>query len=141
MALWKTGLTVPTNYYGNYPGTIDIPLLDYVLGPNITYNVRVNSSHDNPTWYIHKVNASNITFDNPPSVGHINFFHTEVVPHYGNETVIYYYQDIMNLTHVANCIHLGDDKNLYCTVVREYGHNSRIYRFASHAFADSRGFS
>ena len=64
-----------------------------------------------------------------------------MVPHYGNDTVIYYYQDIQNLTHSASCTHLSEDRTLYCTVTREYGHRSRIHSFASGVFADSRGFS
>jgi hypothetical protein len=64
-----------------------------------------------------------------------------VVPHYGNDTVIFYYQDIRNVTHSASCIHLGDDINMYCVITREYSHRSRIHSFASAIFFDSRGFS
>jgi hypothetical protein len=39
MTLWRTGITVPEEYYANYPGILEVFLHDYMVGPNITYSV------------------------------------------------------------------------------------------------------
>lgn len=142
MTIWKSGITVPDEYYANYPGVLEVFLHDYVIGPNISYWITQPSTKEElPQFWINKRNESLVKIDRPPDVKDINFFHTDVVPHYGNDTIIYYYQNSQNITHSASCTHLADDLTIYCSVGREYSHRSRIHSFTSGVFADSRGFS
>lgn len=136
MTIWPTKIALSDTYYTNYPGRLEIFLDRYVIGPNITYNVEETMIHkDLPTHWINQQNQSQVHFDKPPpSIGDINFFYTEVVPHYGNDTVIYYYQDIRNSTSVAFCTHLWEDVNLNCSVAATYSHTGRIDQFATAIF-------
>ena len=38
--MWAVGGAPPSNYSANYPGLVKIELVDYILGPNVTYRVR-----------------------------------------------------------------------------------------------------
>ena len=64
--------------------------------------------YDIPVNWVNQQNVSYITIDNPPNFGDIDFFFTEVSPRYGSDNIIYYYQDIQNLTTVASCIHIWE---------------------------------
>lgn len=59
-----------------------------------------------------------------------------MVPHYGNETIIYYYQDIRNTTHVAFCTHLWEDVNINCNVQASYSHTGKIGKFTTSYFRE-----
>jgi hypothetical protein len=52
----------------------------------------------------------------PPAPGDIKFFHTDVVPELGDEIVLYYYQDALNNTHVAICIHEWESDTMNCSL-------------------------
>jgi hypothetical protein len=43
-----------------------------------------------------------------PKAGDITFFHTDVQNNLGFETLIYYYQDTLYKTHVAECNHIWE---------------------------------
>lgn len=58
MTLWKTGLTLPSTYYTNYPGELFIPLDRYILGPNITYGVKENQHPDMSAWWVLQQNET-----------------------------------------------------------------------------------
>ena len=49
--MWPSGYTPNTEFSANYPGRLEIPLLGYVLGPNITYEVRPSGQGDPPDQY------------------------------------------------------------------------------------------
>lgn len=51
LAIWPTGLTIPSTYYANYPGNLYIPIDRYVLGSNITYGVSDEYDKDPPVYY------------------------------------------------------------------------------------------
>jgi hypothetical protein len=136
MTIWPTGITVPEAYYLNYPGRLEIFLQDYVIGPNITFSVmETKIHHDLPRHWIDQQNRSTVNMDAPPIVDDINFFYTEVVPHYGNETIIYYFQDVRNSTSVAWCTHLWEDVNINCTIRATYSHRGRIKTFTTALFS------
>jgi hypothetical protein len=96
--------------------------------------------YDIPVNWVNQQNQSFVSIDKPPIIGNIDFFYTEVVPHFGNDTVIYYYQDITNLTTVANCVNGWDDIHMKCKVVASYAHNSRIKSFSTALFTQDIDF-
>ena len=38
--MWQVGSAPPSKFSSNYPGKVKLELGDYVLGPNITYNIH-----------------------------------------------------------------------------------------------------
>lgn len=38
--MWPIGIAPPNFYNANYPGKIMIELSEYVIGPNVTYNIK-----------------------------------------------------------------------------------------------------
>jgi hypothetical protein len=132
MTIWPTGIAVPETYYVNYPGRLEVFLSPYVVGPNITFSVMETMiHHDLPRHWIDQQNQSFVNMDGIPIIGNINFFYTEVVPNYGNETVIYYFQDIRNVTTVSFCVHLWEDIHMNCTTRASYQHTGRIKTFTT----------
>lgn len=97
-----------------------------------------NGSTVENSW-INKLNKTNINITPTPSPGDITFFHTDVIPRYGHQSVIYYYQDSKNSTHVAMCDHEWLKKSMNCKVTKTYEHKSRIRAFASANFGDQQG--
>jgi hypothetical protein len=72
--------------------------------------------------------------DGIPTIGTINFFYSEVVPHYGNESIIYFFQDIRNVTSVTFCTHIWEDIYINCTTEASYAHVGRIKTFTTAVF-------
>jgi hypothetical protein len=35
----------------------------------------------------------------------VTFFHTDMLQEYGQEILLYFFEDTTNKTHIANCIH------------------------------------
>jgi hypothetical protein len=69
LAIWPTGLTLPKDYYANYPGELFIPIDRYAFGANITYSVTSNRKQDPPEAYVLQQNSTVITwYDKPPTV-------------------------------------------------------------------------
>ena len=69
------------------------------MGPNITCDlVNKTTEHQVPSHWIYKVNETKINLDF--GVGDIIFFHTQVVPEFGKERIIYYVQDSRYFTHI-----------------------------------------
>lgn len=109
------------------------------MGPDIHYQLQTPSGDTLPTSWINQINNTLIEISPAPRVGDIIYFHTDVVPHLGYETVIYYYQDSQNTTHVAECEHEWSKNSMKCNVAKSYNHTSRIRSFASTYFKDDDG--
>ena len=43
-SIYPTDLPLPSTYYANYPGVVNVNLRNYAIGPNITYNITDNSN-------------------------------------------------------------------------------------------------
>lgn len=80
MTLFPSGMTPTSVYSVNYPKPLTIPLNEYVIGPNIEYQLKNKKGDDIPTYWINKVNKTSITMDYPPPAGDIVFFHSDVIP-------------------------------------------------------------
>jgi hypothetical protein len=46
--IWDSGYKPYNEYSANYPGKLEIPLFEYALGPNITYEVKPTGDGDAP---------------------------------------------------------------------------------------------
>ena len=64
------------------------------------------------------------------------FFHTQVVPEYGEERVIIYDQDAEYKTHVINCRHHWEDTKMACYEEASYAHESQIVAFTTSFYRD-----
>ena len=62
LAMWPTGLTLPTDYYANYPGQLFIPISRYVFGSNITYGVVSDQEKDVPIHFFLQQNDTVISW-------------------------------------------------------------------------------
>lgn len=114
MAMWPTGLTLPTTYYSNYPGELFIPLNRYILGPNITYGVKENEHPDMANWWILQQNLTILHWDKEPSLGKITFLRQEQFDSLDETTLWIYTQDTMNITHFTKCTAIPFDVNVRC---------------------------
>lgn len=95
------------------------------MGPNITYDlINKTAEFAVPTYWVYKVNETNIKFDF--GMGDIIFFHTQVVPEFGRERIIYYVQDSRYFTHIIECVHLWEENEVYCHEDGKFAHSSAI---------------
>lgn len=78
LVLYPTGLTLPKDYYANYPGELFIPIDRYVFGANLTYGLYFNQSEEYPpTYYFLQQNSTIIDWwDKPPSFFKYTFVRT-----------------------------------------------------------------
>lgn len=112
----------------------------YVLGPNISYTlINQTAKHEIPTHWLNKVNATKMIMDT--DIGDVIFFHTQVIPMFGKDRIIYYAQDSRHRTHVIECTHIWEDSTVRCSEQANYTHNSDIQAFTTAFFTDQEGFN
>ena len=82
MTIFPSGFPKPNVYSVNYPKPLDISLRSYAIGPNVEYSLK-NMKGETPTYWINKVNKTEIHMEAPVPAGDIKFFHTDVIPELG----------------------------------------------------------
>lgn len=83
------------------------------MGPNINYNLtNKTASYEVPEYWVDKINQTKINLDF--GIGDVIFFHTQVVPQFGQERIIYYAQDSRYYTHVIECVHIWESAEVIC---------------------------
>jgi hypothetical protein len=75
-SIYPTDIPVPSTYYANYPGVVNINLRNYAFGPNITYNISDSSKLQYPPiFWLDQQNVSKVQFDqNPITPSNLHFF-------------------------------------------------------------------
>ena len=140
-SIYDTGIETTTQYSSNYPGELHIPLLNYKRGPNMTYSLtNTSSKHETPAYWFDHINQTKILKDFADYNG-IIFFHTQVVPKFGEENILYYIQDSEYQTHVVSCIHVWEYAEAYCSEASKYNHTSKIISFATAYFEDQEDWN
>lgn len=101
------------------------------MGANLTFTLIDKESILIPQSWVNKVNETKVIFDKPPRTGDITYFHSDVIEVIGRDTVIYYYEDTSNTTHIAQCSTVWYSTELNCEVLQSYKHNSKIRAFTT----------
>lgn len=93
---------VSARYYTVFPGKASIPLYDYAIGPNITYEVEHPDPALAPETVVLQQNSSRLTWKEVPS----NIVFYRQFEHFENFSSVVVAQDGADLSlHVADCFH------------------------------------
>ena len=52
--MWPIGASPPSQYDANYPGKIVIPLYEYVIGPNVSYQINASKTPELNNYTIYQ---------------------------------------------------------------------------------------
>ena len=126
-----------TQYSANYPGDLFIDLDRRFMGPNITYGTS-GFEGEIPSNWVNKVNRTFFDMNTTVRPQDITFFHSDVISQYGQEMLIYFFEDTTNKTHIAECIHAWEEIKMVCRVTKEYQHDSRLTTFTTSFIIDSQ---
>ena len=76
--MWESGFAPSPVYYANYPGGLEIVLANYVMGPNITYDIEESTvDGDLPDYVILQQNESYFYWQTPMNLSNITFIRQE----------------------------------------------------------------
>ena len=104
--LYPTGFDLPKNYYANYPGELFIPLDRYVIGSNITYDVKEyldNKTGELSAHWVLQQNTTKLHWNRDPSFFSITFLRQEQYDSIDKTDLFIYTQDYTNKTHFVKC--------------------------------------
>lgn len=116
LVLYPTGLTLPKDYYANYPGQLFIPIDRYVFGSNITYGLYFNKTEENPpTYFFLQQNYTIIDWwDKEPTFFKYSFVRTEQYDSKDETEINVYAQDANNVTHFSRCAVIPYTPEVHC---------------------------
>lgn len=132
--MWPSGYTPSTDFSANYPGRVEIPLFEYVLGPNITYEVKPVGQGDPPKdYYVLQQNQLRLHWQHGPGMIATRFLKTEQLRMQSNDTIILYLQDYLNITYVSFCSVGLLSLDMYCgeTLTEDIGGALKYFATAS----------
>ena len=101
--MWAVGDGPPSTYSANYPGIVKMELSDYILGPNVTYQVRETQKGQLKKAKVYQQEQLNITWDQIYPSLTMNFLQTEVFSGETNDLLMIYTQDPQNMTYISEC--------------------------------------
>jgi hypothetical protein len=100
-SLFLTPDRTSSTYHAVYPGEAEIPLMNYAIGPNITYEVDHPDPKQVPISYVLQQNRSRLSWAGKPS--RIVFYRQ--FEHFQNFTSVVIAQDSDLSLHTAECYH------------------------------------
>lgn len=75
--IWATGKNPPSFFSVNSPGDIYIPIHDYILGPNVTYDFKAFGENP-PKSYVLQQDQMNLHWNTSPGLIASRFLHADL---------------------------------------------------------------